>query len=188
MAEKTLKTRLVNKHDTEAHWNLATGFIPKQGEIVVYDTDSTYNYARFKIGDGSTAVTSLPFQHLQGPVGPTGPTGAVGPTGPTGASGGTGPVGPTGPTGPRGATGNTGGTGAVGPTGPTGSVASLTGNTTTTAQALVAAVALNTSSKVLTVTDFTGTVGSTARPIYLRSGVPTVCGTLTNVKIDDGTL
>lgn len=62
MAEKTLNNiRIVNKHDTEANWLKATGFIPKKGELIVYDKDSTYNYERFKIGDGSTVVSSLPF-------------------------------------------------------------------------------------------------------------------------------
>ena len=62
MAEKTLSNiRIVNKHDTEANWLKATGFIPKKGELIVYDKDSTYNYERFKIGDGSTVVSSLPF-------------------------------------------------------------------------------------------------------------------------------
>ena len=61
MAEKTLKTRIIHKHDTEAHWILAKNFIPKQAEIIVYDRDDTYNYERFKIGDGITVVSALPF-------------------------------------------------------------------------------------------------------------------------------
>lgn len=62
MAEKNFNNvRIVNKHDTEANWQKATGFIPKQGELIVYDKDSTHNYERFKIGDGSTVVSSLPF-------------------------------------------------------------------------------------------------------------------------------
>ena len=61
MAEKNIKTRIIHKHDTEENWNKATNFIPKQGEIIVYDIDSTYNYERFKIGDGVTVVSSLPF-------------------------------------------------------------------------------------------------------------------------------
>ena len=62
MAEKTLNNiRVINKHDTEANWLKATGFIPKQGELIVYDKDSTYSYERFKIGDGSTLVSALPF-------------------------------------------------------------------------------------------------------------------------------
>lgn len=61
MANNQIKTRIIHKHDTEANWNLATNFIPKQGEIIIYDKDSTYNYERFKIGDGVTAVNDLEF-------------------------------------------------------------------------------------------------------------------------------
>ncbi len=61
MLEKTLKTRVINKHDTETNWNKATSFIPKSGEVVVYSPDSTYAYSRIKIGDGTTTVVNLPF-------------------------------------------------------------------------------------------------------------------------------
>ena len=62
MAEKNFNNvRIVNKHDTEANWLKATGFIPKKGELIVYDKDSTHTYERFKIGDGSTVASSLPF-------------------------------------------------------------------------------------------------------------------------------
>lgn len=63
MAEKKIKTRIQNKHEPQANWDLATGFIPLAGELIVYEPDSTYSYPRFKIGDGSTAVGSLPFLH-----------------------------------------------------------------------------------------------------------------------------
>lgn len=59
--EKTLKTRIIHKHATEIDWAKATTFIPKQGELIVYDVDDNYTYERFKIGDGTTAVSSLPF-------------------------------------------------------------------------------------------------------------------------------
>ena len=59
--EKTINGRLINKHDIEANWLKATNFIPIQGEIIVYDIDGTYNYERFKIGDGATVVSALPF-------------------------------------------------------------------------------------------------------------------------------
>lgn len=61
MAEKTILGRIIQKHDIEADWNLATDFIPKQGEIIVYDIDENYTYERFKIGDGVTNVNDLPF-------------------------------------------------------------------------------------------------------------------------------
>lgn len=61
MTEKNFNARIVHKHDTEVNWNKATSFIPKQGELIVYDKDSTYDYERIKIGDGVTNVNSLPF-------------------------------------------------------------------------------------------------------------------------------
>lgn len=61
MAEKNIKSRIVHKHDTELNWNKATNFIPKQGEIIVYDIDSNHSYERIKIGDGVTNVNNLPF-------------------------------------------------------------------------------------------------------------------------------
>ena len=62
MVEKNIKSRITHKHDTEANWLLATNFIPKQGEIIVYDIDNNHNYERFKIGDGTSNVNVLPFQ------------------------------------------------------------------------------------------------------------------------------
>ena len=61
MPEKTLKTRIIHKHDVELNWNKATGFVHKQGELIVYDKDSNYDYERVKIGDGATNVNNLPF-------------------------------------------------------------------------------------------------------------------------------
>lgn len=61
MAEKNINTRMIQKHDTEANWSKAVNFIPKQGELIVYDKDSIYDYERFKIGDGITNVNDLPF-------------------------------------------------------------------------------------------------------------------------------
>ena len=61
MAEKTLNTRIVQKHDIQENWDKALNFIPKTGEIIVYDADDNYSYARMKIGDGVTTVGNLPF-------------------------------------------------------------------------------------------------------------------------------
>lgn len=61
MAEKTLNTRIIHKHDIESNWIKAVNFIPKQGEIIVYDIDENYDYERMKIGDGTTLVSALPF-------------------------------------------------------------------------------------------------------------------------------
>ena len=60
MANKNFNTRIINKHDTEENWSKAN-FIPKQGEVIVYDPDETHTYPRFKIGDGKTTLVNLPF-------------------------------------------------------------------------------------------------------------------------------
>ena len=56
-----LKSRLKQKHDTEANWNKATNFVPLAGEIIVYDADNIHKDTRIKVGNGSTKVTELPF-------------------------------------------------------------------------------------------------------------------------------
>lgn len=62
MAEKTIKTRIKNKHETETNWKKATGFTPLPGELIVYDRDFTCNYPRLKIGDDTAVnVNDLPF-------------------------------------------------------------------------------------------------------------------------------
>lgn len=59
--KKDIYGRVQQKHDTEANWIKATNFTPNAGEIIVYDPDDTYTYARIKIGDGTTNVNNLPF-------------------------------------------------------------------------------------------------------------------------------
>ena len=72
---KNINTRITQKHDIEANWQLASGFIPKQGELIIYDdryiddNDEVQIVAtavRYKIGDGVRFVNDLPFadQHL----------------------------------------------------------------------------------------------------------------------------
>jgi hypothetical protein len=55
------KNRIIHKHDTEANWKKAKNFIPKKGEIIVYDADEFTDHQRLKIGDGITVVSDLPF-------------------------------------------------------------------------------------------------------------------------------
>lgn len=59
--EKNISSRIIHKHDIEANWDKATNFIPKAGEIIVYDRDENYTYERIKVGDGETLVSALPF-------------------------------------------------------------------------------------------------------------------------------
>lgn len=56
-----IKARIKNKHDTEANWASAVNFIPLAGEVIVYDVDSNHAYPRFKVGDGETLVSALPY-------------------------------------------------------------------------------------------------------------------------------
>lgn len=59
--EKVFQSRIQLKHDVEENWSKATNFIPKVGEIIIYDIDENNSIARFKIGDGTTNVNLLPF-------------------------------------------------------------------------------------------------------------------------------
>lgn len=55
MAEKKLKTRIILKHETTENWAKAVNFVPKEGEIVIYDNE------KIKIGDGVKNVNDLDF-------------------------------------------------------------------------------------------------------------------------------
>lgn len=50
-------------HATAAEWELAplNAYVPKQGEMVVYDKDDENAVERLKIGDGVSTVSNLPF-------------------------------------------------------------------------------------------------------------------------------
>lgn len=61
MSEKMLNTRIQQKHDIEVNWSKAVNFIPKIGEVIVYDPDENHAAARVKIGDGVKTVVELAF-------------------------------------------------------------------------------------------------------------------------------
>ena len=58
---KEIASRIYLKHDVEKNWNKATTFIPQKGEIIVYDSDSSHNLPRIKIGNGDQTISNLPF-------------------------------------------------------------------------------------------------------------------------------
>lgn len=60
MANKILKTKIINKHDTSINWSLHPELIPSAGELIAY-TD----LHKIKVGDGTTTLVSLPFIDLQ---------------------------------------------------------------------------------------------------------------------------
>ena len=66
MSDKTLKGRIVQKHDTEENWDKAVNFLPKAGELIIYDADSENTVPRFKVGDGVMPVSDLPFAGSSG--------------------------------------------------------------------------------------------------------------------------
>lgn len=67
-----INTRIQMKRDTTANWNNAVGFIPLDGEIIIYtdyktitevvdNQNVTKNIPGIKIGDGNAYVQDLPF-------------------------------------------------------------------------------------------------------------------------------
>ena len=63
-----IKSRIQLKNDIEENWNKAINFIPKKGELIIYNAESGENindkarlFPRLKIGDGITNVINLPF-------------------------------------------------------------------------------------------------------------------------------
>lgn len=68
----TVNTRIQFKRDTTQHWNEARGFIPLEGEVIVYndykqiqkEIDGELKNVYIpgvKVGDGQTYVQDLPF-------------------------------------------------------------------------------------------------------------------------------
>ena len=78
--EKRLKARVAHKHKTEAEWYLdvytatdstikrSDPFIPWNGELIIFDPDTTNTKKRFKFGDGKTDVIELPFISADSPL------------------------------------------------------------------------------------------------------------------------
>lgn len=67
MSDKVMSNiRVLMKHDITVNWAKAVNFVPKAGEIIVYDDYFTYNGSGeklpgIKIGDGTHTVNQLPF-------------------------------------------------------------------------------------------------------------------------------
>ena len=56
-----MKARISLLHKTESEWSELSFWIPEAGEVIVYDPDDSYNYARLKIGDGVKSLQELDF-------------------------------------------------------------------------------------------------------------------------------
>lgn len=68
----TIESRIKLKRDTTQHWNEARGFIPLEGELIIYSDYKTVQkeidgrlkqvqIVGLKIGDGRAYVQDLPF-------------------------------------------------------------------------------------------------------------------------------
>ena len=58
---KQMNARVLQKNDLAENWEKASGFIPKLGEIIVYNADENNPIPRIKIGNGVDIVNDLPF-------------------------------------------------------------------------------------------------------------------------------
>lgn len=66
---KQLNARIITKHDIESNWQKALTFIPKLGEIIIYETPekitpNQYDWTsipRLKIGNGKENINEIPF-------------------------------------------------------------------------------------------------------------------------------
>lgn len=74
MSQDKTKVRIKHKHKTEENWlkdvypngdttqeKLENRFIPLDGEVIIFDADSTHEFPRLKFGDGENDVCDLPF-------------------------------------------------------------------------------------------------------------------------------
>lgn len=56
-----LDVRMIQKADTQEGWDANPLFVPFAAEFIVYKPDDTYSHSRFKLGDGVTPISQLPF-------------------------------------------------------------------------------------------------------------------------------
>lgn len=56
-----MNARVAQLHKTEAEWSKHNDWVPEAGELIVYDPDLRYDYARLKVGDGEKTLQELAF-------------------------------------------------------------------------------------------------------------------------------
>lgn len=61
MSQKVLNSRVLQKIDTEANWELHRNFVPLAGELIIYVADANHPYPRMKVGNGVTTIANLAF-------------------------------------------------------------------------------------------------------------------------------
>ena len=60
--DKEYKLKSVPFHGTAAEWEVSD-YIPKLGEIIIYDAETANESAKIKIGDGVSFARNLPFEN-----------------------------------------------------------------------------------------------------------------------------
>lgn len=62
---KQINARIITKHDSAANWAKAVNFVPKEGELIVYEPEpvngGVSSVARLKVGDGVNKISNLKF-------------------------------------------------------------------------------------------------------------------------------
>ena len=56
-----MKARVSQLHKTESEWLKFNNWKPEAGELIIYDPDEKFKYARIKIGDGQHSLQELDF-------------------------------------------------------------------------------------------------------------------------------
>lgn len=154
------------RRDTAANWTSANPTLASGEFGLETDTD------QFKVGDGTTAWTSLGYGGIQGPQGEQGIQGIQGETGATGPTGPTGPTGDTGPQGPQGIQGIQGEPGEV----------TLAGTDTLSNKTLVAPIITGTVvENVYAWTSTTGAVTTELEPANGSIQTVTLTGSITSL-------
>lgn len=60
MSNKTVFGSIAHRNDIAENWGKAINFIPKKGEIIIYNAEGD-TPTKFKVGDGVRSVVDLPF-------------------------------------------------------------------------------------------------------------------------------
>lgn len=68
MADTILNARIILKNGSEENWALVEDFIPKKGEMIVYNPDNLHPKPRIKIGNGVDLPRNLPFVMTEGNI------------------------------------------------------------------------------------------------------------------------
>lgn len=61
ISQNNEKYTFIQKNGSQADWDSLVNFVPKKGEIIIYNPDESHSYSRMKVGDGVHIPKDLPF-------------------------------------------------------------------------------------------------------------------------------